>query len=105
MVLFGAAEMRGHGGLQFTNPAIRDPRRRGGGETIHTGRIVPVYEKAGTVTPKIQRRIVHDALLRLPPDLPDPVPEELRLRRGPPDAIRGAPSPRIFRRRTRRSTN
>ena len=41
------------------------------GETIHTGRIVPVYEKTGSVTPKIQRRLVHDALQRLPPDLPD----------------------------------
>ena len=38
-------------------------------ETIHTGRIVPVYEKAGTVTAKMQRKIVHDALERLPADL------------------------------------
>ena len=84
VVLYGAAEMRGHGGLQFTNPDHEILDDEEGGETIHTGRIVPVYEKAGTVTPKIQRRFVHDALLRLSPDLPDPVPEELRLRRGLP---------------------
>ena len=28
----------------------------------------------------MQRRLVHDALQRLPPDLPDPLPEALRLR-------------------------
>ena len=30
--------------------------RRRGRRTVHTGRIVPVYEKAGRVTPKMQRR-------------------------------------------------
>ena len=55
VVLFGPVEMRGHGGLQLTNPQyeILDDEE---GETIHTGRIVPVYEKAGSVTPKIQRQ-------------------------------------------------
>ncbi|HXY41585.1 MAG TPA: ATP-dependent DNA helicase RecG, partial [Vicinamibacteria bacterium] len=70
-------EMRGSGGLQLTNPQyeILDDED---GETIHTGRIVPVYEKAGSVTPKMQRRLVHDALQRLPPDLPDALPESVR---------------------------
>jgi ATP-dependent DNA helicase RecG len=83
VVLYGTAEMRGHGGLQLTNPdhELLDDEE---GETIHTGRIVPVYEKAGTVTPKIQRRFVHEALLRLTPDLPDPVPEGLRAAQGYP---------------------
>jgi ATP-dependent DNA helicase RecG len=83
VVLYGAAEMRGHGGLQLTNPdhELLDDEE---GETIHTGRIVPVYEKAGAVTPKIQRRFVHEALLGLTPDLPDPVPESLRLAEGLP---------------------
>jgi ATP-dependent DNA helicase RecG len=83
VVLYGAAEMRGHGGLQLTNPdhEVLDDEE---GETIHTGRIVPIYEKAGTVTPKIQRRFVHDAIERLTPDLPDPVPEGLRTRLGYP---------------------
>jgi ATP-dependent DNA helicase RecG len=84
VVLYGAAEMRGHGGLQFTNPDHEVLDDEEGGETIHTGRIVPVYEKAGTVTPKIQRRFVHDALLKLTPDLVDPVPESLRVRQGYP---------------------
>ncbi|MGE5245459.1 MAG: ATP-dependent DNA helicase RecG [Betaproteobacteria bacterium] len=83
VVLFGTVEMRGHGGLQLTNPQyeILDDEE---GETIHTGRIVPVYEKAGSVTPKIQRRLVFEALQRLPDDLPDHLPEPLRLRLGLP---------------------
>jgi ATP-dependent DNA helicase RecG len=83
VVLYGIAEMRGHGGLQLTNPdhEVLDDED---GETIHTGRIVPVYEKAGSATPKLQRRFVHEALLRLTPDMFDPVPEGLRLREGLP---------------------
>ena len=80
VVLFGPVEMRGHGGLQLTNPQyeILDDED---GETIHTGRIVPVYEKTGSVTPKMQRRLVYDvaaaaagAICRIT------LPEPLRLR-------------------------
>ncbi|MBI4485589.1 MAG: ATP-dependent DNA helicase RecG [Acidobacteria bacterium] len=79
VVLYGAVEMRGHGGLQITNPQyeILDDEE---GETLHTGRIVPVYEKTGSVTPKIQRRLVHDALQKLPADLPDCLPDGVRVR-------------------------
>jgi ATP-dependent DNA helicase RecG len=83
VVLFGAVEMRGHGGLQLTNPQyeILDDEDR---ETIHTGRIVPVYEKTGSVTPKMQRRIVFEGLQRLPADLPDHLPEAVRVRHALP---------------------
>jgi ATP-dependent DNA helicase RecG len=79
VVLFGTPELRGSGALQVTNPQY-EIVDEDDAETIHTGRIVPVYERAGAVTPKIQRRIVHDALERLPPDLPDTLPDALRLR-------------------------
>ena len=59
-------------------PAVRDPRdaradgdergRRADDETLHTGRIVPVYEKTGTLTTKMQRALVHHALAQLPAD-------------------------------------
>src|SRR5205085_12309419 len=83
VVLFGPVEMRGSGGLQLTNPQyeILDDEDV---ETIHTGRIVPVYERTGTVTPKMQRRLVYEALQKLPTDLPDLLPETVRLTLGMP---------------------
>jgi ATP-dependent DNA helicase RecG len=83
VVLYGAVEMRGSASLQVTNPQyeILDDED---GETIHTGRIVPVYEKTGAVTTKMQRRLVWDALQRLPPDLPDLLPDAIRTRLGMP---------------------
>jgi len=79
VVFYGMVEMRGHGGLQLTNPQyeILDDEDV---QTVHTGRIVPVYEKTGTVTPKMQRRLVFDALQKLPAELPEHLPEEIRAR-------------------------
>ena len=84
VIFYGTIEMRAGGGLQLTNPQYEILDEDSDGETIHTGRIVPIYEKAGSVTPKIQRTIVHDALERLTPDIPDQLPEALRLRRAFP---------------------
>jgi len=83
VVLYGAVEMRGSASLQLTNPQyeILDEEDT---ETIHTGRIVPVYEKTGAVTPKMQRRLVFETLQRLPDDLPDPLPDDIRVRRDLP---------------------
>jgi ATP-dependent DNA helicase RecG len=91
VILFGKLELTPHG-LQVQNPQYelvegveedeageaidqagdRDP------STIHTGRIVPVYEKTGHLTAKVQRALVHQALQQLPPELPDPLPVDVR---------------------------
>ena len=83
VVLYGAVEMRGSSSLQITNPQyeILDDED---GETIHTGRIVPVYERTGAMTPEMQRRLVFDTLQRLPPELPELLPEPIRARLGLP---------------------
>jgi ATP-dependent DNA helicase RecG len=49
-------------------------------ETLHTGRIVPIYEKAGHLTAKVQRALVHQALALLPQELADPLPADVRSR-------------------------
>jgi ATP-dependent DNA helicase RecG len=79
VVLYGDVEMRGGAALQLTN-AQYEILDEGDTETIHTGRIVPVYEKAGAVTTRIQRKLVYEALERLPGDLPDPLSAALRAR-------------------------
>ena len=79
LVVYGTFERNQYSGLQITNPqfeVVDDDEIA----TLHTGRIVPVYERARSITPKMQRRLVADALDPLGPDLPDPLPAELRAR-------------------------
>src|SRR5215831_7858059 len=80
VVLHGPVEFRGHGGLQFTNPEYEVVRGDADEDdaTIHTGRIVPIYEKAGSVTPRMQRTLVHRLLAQLPAEIADPIPLEIR---------------------------
>ncbi len=88
IVLFGKVEFWGSRGLQITDPEFEiikaEPdgaRGPGSGiretETLHTGRIVPVYERTGSVTPNMQRRFVWQALEQLPQDGFDPVPGDI----------------------------
>ena len=92
VILFGKLELTSHG-LQLQNPQYEilrgDDDAAAGGpgpvptdsdETLHTGRIVPIYEKTGQLTAKVQRALVHQALAQLPPQLPDPLPPAVRER-------------------------
>ena len=86
VVLFGSVEYRG-GGLQFTNPEYEIVRGEADEDdaTVHTGRIVPIYEKVGAMTPRMQRTLVHYLLAALPGELADPVPAPVRAARALPD--------------------
>jgi ATP-dependent DNA helicase RecG len=80
VVFYGPLDYRG-GGLQFTNPEyeiVRGDADDQDDAQLHTGRIVPIYEKAGTVTPRMQRSLMHQLLDLMPEDLDDPVPEPIR---------------------------
>ena len=52
------------------------------GAGVHTGRIVPVYEKLGPLTVKPLRRVLSQLAAQVPPDLEDPLGEALREQRG-----------------------
>ncbi|MBI1872434.1 MAG: ATP-dependent DNA helicase RecG [Acidobacteria bacterium] len=84
VILFGIVA-RGPGGPQFTNPQYEIVDHLEERDTVHTGRIVPVYERAGSMTPKMQRRLVWDLLQRLPDAIDDPLPLELRAEHHLPD--------------------
>jgi len=102
VVLFGTAEVRKGGGLQFTNPEYelfgnvsaefelggktRSDSSTFGEKHVHIGRIVPIYERIGAVTTKMLRRILFDALQRLPKIVKDPLPEQLQREMVIPDA-------------------
>ena len=93
VILYGKLELTSHG-LQLQNPqyeivkategddeAAEDPAAAHvESDGIHTGRIVPVYEKTGTLTTKVQRALVHQALAQLPEQLFDPLPAAVRER-------------------------
>jgi ATP-dependent DNA helicase RecG len=83
IVLYGKVEYWGSRGLQLTDPEFEIIQVDGTTDdlsTIHTGRIVPVYERTGSVTTNMQRRFVWQALEVLEPALFDPVPRDIQLR-------------------------
>ena len=82
VVLHGTVEFRQ--GLQISNPDYEMLRDDGddADATVHTARIVPVYEKAGTLTPRIQRTLIHRVLSDLPDEVFDAVPRSVREARG-----------------------
>ena len=85
VVLFGKVEIWGSRGLQITDPEFEivkygaEPEREGEAQ-LHTGRIVPVYERTGSVTPNMQRKFVWQVLNQLPGDVYDPVPADILAR-------------------------
>ena len=92
MILFGKLELTSHG-LQMQNPqyeilqaesdtpedpVAQDFSPASAENTLHTGRIVPVCEKTGHLTAKVQRALVHHALEQLPGAIADPLPAGMR---------------------------
>src|SRR5512140_1609064 len=51
-------------------------------ESLEIGRIIPIYEATGRLTPRWFRRAIHTALENLNSDLPDPIPAAVRSRMG-----------------------
>ncbi len=66
VVLYGPVESRGLSGLQMTNPYYEFVDEGAAlAPGVHVGRIVPVYERLGVLTPKLLRSLVHDALAQV----------------------------------------
>ena len=87
VVIFGDVKLDSSG-LHFLNPeyeivstaADGEPRSDDDVGGVHTGRIVPFYEKTGTVTPNMQRRLVRQAIDSLPTEVVDLIPADMRER-------------------------
>ena len=74
LVIFGDVKLDSSG-LHFLNPEFELVAEDLA--SLHAGRIVPFYEKTGTVTPNMQRRLVRQALDELPDSIPDLLPPQL----------------------------
>ena len=88
VALYGKVEWRDPGGLRLTNPQYELTGSGDGDgdddDGMHIGRIVPIYERIGSLTPKLLRRLVHEVLQRLPTALEDPLPAVVRRRHALP---------------------
>jgi ATP-dependent DNA helicase RecG len=83
VVLFGEVTRDPFGGARLMMTSPQHELVEAGDEAgIHTGRIVPIYEKIGTFTPKPLRRVLGGLAELIPNDLHDPLPEEVRSRLG-----------------------
>jgi ATP-dependent DNA helicase RecG len=90
VALYGKVEEDRHGGdLQLIQPQFEilgdsseegDSGEQKAASSLEVGRIIPIYESAGQgrLTPRWFRRIIHNVLENLPPELPDPVPAAVR---------------------------
>ncbi len=80
VALFGTVERDKQGGrlLMMSVPQYEVLDDEAEGPGLHTGRIVPIYEKLGPLTAKPLRRVIAQLAERVPLDLFDPLPPELR---------------------------
>ncbi len=98
VALFGKVEFDSYSGeLMMHHPEfeILADGDDDGEASLHTGRIVPIYEAAGKMTTRVLRTVMHRVLQELPP-LPDNLPQFLCDRLKLPDywtAIRHAHFP------------
>ena len=83
VVIYGAVERDRYAGGRLT---MSSPQYEllddGEADPIHTGRIVPVYEKLGSLTGRALRRVLVPLARELPDEMPDPLPPETRERLG-----------------------
>src|SRR5262245_59766930 len=86
VVLYGLVELDAPGGRQLgmVSPQyeVLSEEDDTGAPGLHTGRIVPIYEKLGPLQAKALRRVIVTLAEQVPPDLPDPLPGEIRSRLG-----------------------
>jgi ATP-dependent DNA helicase RecG len=59
-----------------------DAAEKKAAESLEIGRIVPIYEAIGRLTPRWFRKAIRTALDNLTPDLPDPIPAAVRAHLG-----------------------
>jgi len=84
VLIFGKFER-----TEFTlYPEVKNPQyelvEAGQDDTTHAGRIVPVYERIGPMTPKHLRRVLHFLVAGMPPRVPEVLPASICARHGFP---------------------
>jgi ATP-dependent DNA helicase RecG len=78
VVLHGLVERDSYGGRQLMMSSPQYEICEDDAPGVHTGRIVPVYERLGPLSGGVVRRILTGLVAQLPLDLVDPLPQEIR---------------------------
>jgi ATP-dependent DNA helicase RecG len=78
VVLYGTVEPDAYGSRQLMMSSPQYEKVEAGDAGIHTGRIVPVYEKLGPLSGKALRRVLLGLSEAIPDDLADPLPPDIR---------------------------
>jgi ATP-dependent DNA helicase RecG len=82
VVLYGAVERDAYAPRRLLMSSPQYEVLDEEGDLLHTGRLVPVYEKLGTLTAKALRRVLTPLARELPDSVPDPLPPDVRERLG-----------------------
>jgi ATP-dependent DNA helicase RecG len=82
VVLYGAVERDAYGSRQLVMTSPQYEVVEGDETGIHTGRIVPIYEKLGPLAGKALRRVLIHLAEQIPDTLEDPLPAPVRERLG-----------------------
>ncbi|HXV62120.1 MAG TPA: ATP-dependent DNA helicase RecG, partial [Vicinamibacteria bacterium] len=81
VLLFGKFERSGFSLFpEVTNPQFELVESGGEDVPTHAGRIVPVYERIGAMSPKVLRRVLHFLVSGMPRNVPELLPEDIRKR-------------------------
>jgi ATP-dependent DNA helicase RecG len=82
VVLFGTVERDAYASRQLMMASPEAELLEPEDEGVHTGRLVPVYEKLGPLSGKALRRVLARIAEDLAEALPDPLPDDVRSRLG-----------------------
>lgn len=64
--------------LVLINPECEILDGKNDRQSLHSGRIVPIYRKLGDLQGRMLRKIMYRAVSRIPPEIPDAIPAYLR---------------------------
>ena len=78
VALFGDVQPDSYGGGQLMMSSPQHEVLEDDGAAVHTGRVVPIYEKLGPLTGKMLRRILTRIAPLAAPDAPETLPEDVR---------------------------
>jgi len=80
IVLYGQVKKDAYskGSLAFINPECEILDGRKDRQSVHSGRVVPIYRKLGDLQGRMLRKIMYSAVSRIPPEIPDAIPAYLR---------------------------